>query len=195
MPDPASSPPALDARGREPIIRPFRPDQALRPGRFDPLALIIAGLIRGTFPLLFVVGLIYMWLSFGPKVETVPPLTSPMQAVRALLSPFGVLAIAFLLRLATGIAALLLAYPLGRHTTGSVIGPDIFKRPFRIWNDRLHLVRAYRSLRWTSPVTTLAIQRLGRTGYILSWAGTIMTIAFWLAIPAFLIVVALNPKS
>lgn len=114
------------------------------------------------------VGLIYMWLSFGPKMEAVPTLTSPMQALRALLSPFGVLAIAFLLRFATGIVALLLAYPLSRHTTGSVIGPDIVKRPFRIWNDRLHLVRAYRSLRWTSAVTKLAIQRLGRTGYLLS---------------------------
>lgn len=195
MPDSVDRAHTVDASGREPIIRPFRPDQALRPGWFDPLALVIVGLIRGTFPLLFVVGMIYMWLSFGPKLDTVPSLTSPMQAFRALLSPFGVLAVAFLLRLTTGIAALVLAYPLSRHTTGSVIGPDIFKRPFRIWNDRLHLVRAYRSLRWSSPVSRLAIRRLGRTGYILSWAGTIVTIAFWCAIPAFLVVVALNPKT
>lgn len=165
-----------------PPLVSFDPDSALRPGRFDPLALTVVGLLRGAAPALFVVGLIVFILTVGNHFEALPAIATPMQALRALLSPFAVAAVGVLLRFATGIAGLLLAYPLSRRATGSVIGPDLVKRPLRVGQDRLHLIRAYRSLRWTSPVRRLAIERLGRTGYVLSWAGTIVTIAFWVGL-------------
>lgn len=170
------------------------PGSALRPGRFDPVALIVVGLLRGAAPALFVIGLIYFVLTVGNHFESVPAITSPMQAFRALLSPLAITAIGVLLRFVMGIVALLLAYPLSRQATGSVIGPDIVKRPLRIWQDRLHLIRAYRSLRWTSPVRTLAIERTGRTGYVLSWTGTILTIVFWVALLALLVVLYLSVR-
>lgn len=171
------------------------PGSALRPGRFDPLALIVVGLLRGAAPTLFVVGLIYFVLTVGNHFESVPAIATPMQAFRALLSPLAIAAFGVLLRFAMGIVALLLAYPLSRQATGSVIGPDIVKRPLRIWQDRLHLIRAYRSLRWTSPVRTLAIERTGRAGYVLSWTGTILTIGFWVALLALLVVLYLSVRQ
>jgi hypothetical protein len=117
-----------------------------------------------------------------------------MQALRALLSPFAIAAFGVLLRFAMNMAALALAYPLSRRATGSAIGPDIVKRPLRVWQDRLHLIRAYRSMGWTSPVRTLAIERLGRTGYVLSWTGTILTILFWIALVALLVVLYVNVR-
>ena len=43
-------------------------------------------------------------------------------------------------------------------------------------------------MRWTSPVRTQAIVRLGRTGYVLPWVGTILTILFWVSLVALLVV-------
>jgi hypothetical protein len=177
-----------------PPLVSFDPNSALRPGRFDPLALIVVGLARGAAPALFVIGLMYFVLTVGNHFESLPAIASPMQAFRALVSPLAIAAFGVLLRFGMGIAALLLAYPLSRQTTGSVIGPDIVKRPLRIWQDRLHLVRAYRSLRWTSPVRTLALERLGRTGYVLSWTGTILTITFWVALATLLVILYLNVR-
>lgn len=177
-----------------PPLVAFDPDSVVRPGRFDPLALIVVGVLRGAAPATIVVGLIYFTLTVGNHFESLPAIASPMQAFRALVSPLAIAAVGVLLRFGTGIIALLLAYPLSRQATGSAIGPDIVKRPLRIWGDRLHLIRAYRSLRWTSPVRTLAIQRLGRTGYLLSWAGTILTITFWVALIGLLVIVYLNVR-
>lgn len=158
------------------------PEQALQPGRWDAAALVIVGLLRGAAPMLMVVGLIYALLTVGPHFESVPPINSAAGAFRALLSPFWLVAVAILIRLGTGVLALLLAYPLSRRTTGSTIGPDLIKRTWRVWQDRLHLLRAFRSLRWTSPVRTAAIGRLGRAGNVLSWTGTIIAILFWVAV-------------
>lgn len=180
--------------GQVPPLVTIQPEAALRPGRFDPFALIVVGVLRGAAPALFVVGLIYFVLTVGTHFESLPAITSPMQALRALVSPFAIAAFGVLLRFAMGILALLLAYPLSRRTTGSVIGPDIVKRPLRIWQDRLHLIRAYRSLRWTSPVRTLAIERLGRAGYALSWTGTVLTIVFWVSLVALFVVIYLSVR-
>jgi len=50
-------------------------------------------------------------------------------------------------------------------------------------------------MRWTSPVRTLAIERLGRTGYVLSWTGTILTIVFWVALAGLLVIIYLNVRD
>ena len=113
-----------------PPLVSFDPNSALRPGRFDPLALIAVGVLRGAAPALFVIGLMYFVLTVGNHFESLPAIASPMQAFRALVSPLAIAAFGVLLRFGMGIAALLLAYPLSRQTTGSVIGPDA-RRPLR----------------------------------------------------------------
>ena len=66
--------------------------------------------------------------------------------------------------------------PLSRRATGSAYGPDL-RRPFTVRSDRLHLVRAYRSLRWTTTVRTHAAGRIGRWGRALRLGGPVLLIA------------------
>ena len=103
--------------------------------------------------------------------------------------------IGIILRFLVGVAALVLAYPLSRRETGSSIGPGMPRRPFRVWADRLHLVRAYRSLRWTSSVRQVAATRLGRWGRVLSWSGPALFVTDVVMIFVLVVVVYLNPRS
>jgi len=180
--------------GTDPIRHPIDPAAAVR-GRFDAAALLALWFLRSAAPALLIGSLIYAWLATDNKFESIPEMTSPGQAVRALLSPFAGVAVAIILRFLVGIAALALAYPLSRRETGSSIGPARRRRPFQIWADRLHLIRAYRSLRWTSTVRQLAATRLGRHGRILAWSGPALLITDIVLIFALLVVVYLNPRS
>ena len=179
----------LDARGH-----PLDPSAAVRDG-FDAIALLVLWLLRSAVPALLLAGLSYAWVVSETRFEAIPAVTTPGQAVQLLLSPFVLVAIAIILRFLVGIAALVLAYPLSRRETGSSIGPGMLWRPFRVWADRLHLVRAYRSLRWTSTVRQLAATRLGRWGRVLSWSGPVLLVADVVMFIALIVVVYLNPRS
>ena len=116
---------------------PLDPLAAIRPGTFDAAALLIFCLLRSAVPAIFIAGLIYAWLASERGFEAVPDVTSAGQAFWVLLSPFVGVAAAVLLRIAVGFVALALAYPLSRRVIGSTVGPDLFRRPFRVWIDRL----------------------------------------------------------
>jgi len=180
----------------DPIRHPIDPSAAVR-DRFDATALLLLlWLLRSTVPALLLGGLRYAWLVSETRFEAIPQVTTPGQAVRLLLSPFVFIAIGIALRFLVGIAALVLAYPLSRRETGSSIGPGMLRRPFRIWADRLHLLRAYRSLRWTSTVRQLAATKLGQWGRILSWSGPALLITDGIMIITLVVVVVyLNPQS
>ncbi len=181
------------ADGLDPIRHPIDPSAAVR-GRFDATALLVLWLVRSSVPALFLAGVSYAWVVSEKRLAAMPQVTSPGQAIQLLLSPFAVVAIAIFLRFLVGIAALILAYPLSRRETGSSMGPGSW-RPFPVWTDRLHLVRAYRSLRWTSTVRQTAATRLGRWGRVLSWSGPAFLIAAVVMFIALFVVVYLNPRS
>ncbi len=183
-----------DADGLDPIRHPIDPSAAIR-GRFDATSLLVLWLLRSSVPALLLAGVSYAWVVSETRFEAIPEVTTPGQAVRVLLSPFAFIAIAIILRFLVGIAALLLAYPLSRRETGSSIGPGMLRRPFRVWADRLHLVRAYRSLRWTSTVRELAARRLGRWGRVLSWSGPVLLVTDVIMFVTLFVVVYLNPRS
>lgn len=183
-----------DAEGPEAIQHPLDPSAALR-GRFDATALLMLWLLRRSVPALLLAGLSYAWVVSETRFEALPQVTTPGQAVQLLLSPFALVAVAIILRFLAGLAALALAYPLSRRETGSSMVSDMLRRPFRVWSDRLHLVRAYRSLRWTSMVRTLAAARVGRWGRALSWSGPALLIADIILFIALVVVVYLNPRS
>ena len=164
-------------------------------GIFDATALLVLWLLRCTVPALLLAGLAYAWVVTETRFESIPEVTTPGQAVQVLFSPFVFIAIAIILRFLLGIAALLLAYPLSRRVTGSAIGPGMPQRPFRVWADRLHLVRAYRSLRWTSSVRKHAATRLGQGGRLLSWSGPTLLVIDVIMVVVLLVVVYLNPRS
>lgn len=180
--------------GPDPTAHPIDPAAAVR-GRFDAAALLILWLLRSAAPAVFIAGVIYAWLVSEDRFEAVPQMTTPGQAFRVLLSPFAGVALAIILRFAVGIAALILAYPLGRRESGSSIGPQMWRRPFRVWTDRLHLVRAYRSLRWTSTIGDLAASRIGTWGKALSWSGPVLAVVDVLLVIALVVVVIQNPRS
>jgi len=178
----------------DPIRHPIDPSAAVR-DRFDAASLLVLWLLRCAVPAILLAGVSYAWVVSETRFGAIPQITSPGQAVRVLLSPFAFIAIAIVLRFLVGIAALVLAYPLSRRETGSSIGPGLMRRPFRVWADRLHLVRAYRSLRWTSTVRQLAATRLGRWGRVLSWAGPTFLVIDVILFIAMFVVVYLNPRS
>lgn len=180
--------------GSGPIAHPIDPAAAVR-GRFDAAALLILWLLRSAAPAVLIAGVIYAWLVSEDRFESIPQMTTPGQAFRVLLSPFAGVALAIILRFAVGVAALILAYPLGRRESGSTVGPHMWRRPFRVLTDRLHLVRAYRSLRWTSAVGDLAASRIGTWGKALSWSGPVLAIVDVLLVIALVVVVIENPRS
>jgi hypothetical protein len=185
---------AEDTDKLDQIRHPIDPSAAVL-GVFDATALLVLWLLRSAVPALFLAGLSYAWLVSEARFEAIEGVTTPGQAFRLLLSPFALVAFAIILRFLVGIAALSLAYPLGRRETGSSIGPGGPGRPFQVWADRIHLVRAYRSLRWTSGIRQLAADRLGRPGRVLSWSGPVLLAADLILFVALIVVVYLNPRS
>jgi hypothetical protein len=149
--------------GIEGAPRRVHPEDALRSGRRDPLALLVVWFVRKSF---------YWVLWVGITVGAVTTRTSdigidlgsPSDAWTELLSPYAGVAVALILRLGSSFVALGLAYPLARRHYGGLepqcgVGSGIGRRL-----DRLQVARAYRSLRWTHHVRKAAIDRLGRTG-------------------------------
>ena len=183
-----------DAGGLHSIVHPIDPSAAIG-GGFDATALLVLWLLRSAVPALLIVGVAYAWVVTETRFESIPDVTTPGQAVRVLVSPFVLVGIGIILRFLVGVAALVLAYPLSRRETGSSIGPGMPRRPFRVWADRLHLVRAYRSLRWTSSVRQVAATRLGRWGRVLSWSGPALFVTDVVMIFVLVVVVYLNPRS
>lgn len=186
--------PARGSRVEQPPI-PMDPRAAIRPGKFDSAALLVLWALRSAVPAVFIAGMIYAWLATGRGLAGIQEVTTFAKAWRVLLSPLAGIAIAVILRVAVGLAALALAYPLSRTATGSTIGPDIFRRPFRVWSDRLHLVSAYRALRWTWTVRQIAAGRIGRWGKVLSWSGPVLLVVDVVLVIALLLVVKFNPLS
>ncbi|MET0865629.1 MAG: hypothetical protein ABWZ98_14965 [Nakamurella sp.] len=185
---------STDAHGSGPIRHPIDPAAAVG-GKFDTTALLVLWLLRSAVPALLLAGLAYAWVVSETRFESIAIVTTPGQAVRLLVSPFVFVAIAIILRFLVGCAALLLAYPLSRRETGSSVGPGMQGRTLRVWTDRLHLVRAYRSLRWTSSVRQLAARGLGSWGRVLSWSGPVLFVIDVVMIVVLVVVVYLNPRS
>lgn len=179
----------------QPVTEGFDPASALRPGRFDPVALLVLTSLRSAAPALIPIGLIYAWLASESRFRTLPEMTSPGDMARSLLSPFAIVAFAFLVRLGTNWAGLLLAYPTSHRLAGPGSGAGRIWPAAAIWRDRWLWVGALRSVRFTTSVRQLAIARSGRLGRVLNWVRIGLTVVFWVAIVAFVVVVALNPRS
>ena len=138
------------------------PGVALRPGRGDPTALLVLWLVRQAFVPLVLLGILVVVIT-GTDEPT--ELGSADELARNLLTPLAPLVVAVVSRIAVAGAAFALAYPLSRWTR-----PDQYpdrsglRLQLRLWTDRLHLTRAYRSLRWTWPVRQRAVTELGPRG-------------------------------
>lgn len=168
-------------------VQELDPTIAVRTGRTDSILLLSLWLFRRAFwPML--------WLGLTVSAIAGEPLERQMDQVFTvategnqgfwgdLLSPYALVILAFASRIVVSGLALVLAYPLTRWSTLAHYDPSHRGRSsFQLWSDRLHLLRAYRSLRWTHAVRSVAIKRLGPLGRrlyladpVLRWSGVIL---------------------
>ena len=160
-------------------------DAMLRDGQFDATALLLLWCMRKAFLPLLWIGLTVAVLtkrddaSLGDALEAeIEGLDSASEFWAALLSPFSGVLIALALRVVVGLFGFALAYPITRWNRPS----DYARRGkvgsyVRLWWDRVYLVRAYRSLRWSWAVRQAAADRLGRRGQILESCNPFLTFA------------------
>jgi hypothetical protein len=147
--------------GRAASVR-IPPEAAVRSGTFDALALLTVWFVRKSA---------YGVLFFGVIVLVVVGRTDEVGDEHSLggywhslVSPAAGIILALVIRLASALAALALAHHLARSYERGLPPRTGFGQSIGTRLDRLHVTRAYRSLRWTHHVRQVAIARLGKTG-------------------------------
>lgn len=151
------------------------PQVALRPGRFDPFALWIVYLLRRTFFPLAFLSTIVLSLT-GRDGETLAGVDTVGEFLEAVRSPLVLLVVATMIRVMATILGFMFAYPLS-HRAPLAISPH--QGRWSAWGrlmDRLHVTRAYRSLRWTKAVRDVAAERIGPTA---DWFRAIERLLAW----------------
>lgn len=158
------------------MIKKIEPAWAILPGRGDSLRLLSVWYLRKSFYWL-------MWLGFsvaaiiGHTNELDASFDSPSAFVDRLVSPLAVVFIALIVRFASAMLGIAIAYPLAKMHELDLAPRTNFGSTIGLYMDRLHVARAYRSLRWTHHVRQVAIRRLGRTGQRLGRIDPVMDIA------------------
>jgi hypothetical protein len=175
------------------------PDVALGSGTLHAKTLLLLWCFRDTaLPLLWI-GLTVAFVSLQPDriTEQMQGLSGADGLLGGLLSPLALVALSVLVRLSVSVLGLAAAFPLslsiepGDYTRGGRLMGRI-----RLWRDRLHISRAYRSLRWTWAVRERAAERLGRLGTtlvlcdrVLRWSNLALVVVFLVTV----VVVASQP--
>jgi hypothetical protein len=151
----------------------IRPEQALRPGRSDARNLLIVWYVRKSFYTWLFLGFIGAMTTSG-TTEVAIDWTDPNKLLRELLSPLAGMILAVVVRFGSNWAALALAYPLARKHDAPLEPRTGFMSGIGRWFDRLHVAKAYRSLRWTHHVRQEALRRFGPSGQRVSKLDPIM---------------------
>ena len=151
----------------------IRPDQALQPGRADARNLLIVWYIRKSFYTWLLLGLIGAQATRGTTNVDID-WTEPDKLLGEFLSPLAGLILAVVVRFGSTWVALALAYPLARKHDALLEPRTGFMSGMGRWFDRLHVARAYRSLRWTHHVRQEALHRFGTAGQRVSKLDPIM---------------------
>lgn len=166
------------------------PAAALRPGRFDPTALWLVWCLRRSFLPLLWSGLIGAAVVGQLEQASAEQLQTPGALIDALLSPLAGVVLALGARVGASALALALAYPLARRAAPLDERRLVGALRVALWADRLYLTRAFRQLRWTTPVRDLAARRLGDTGRRLRRADLVLRVANPVLLVALVVVVA-----
>lgn len=175
-------------------IAELDPAIALRAGRFDPVAVLVLWCARKAFLPLLWLGMIFATLSGrSDEIDEAGGLSDYMasrdgagEMVAAVLSPLIIVFLAFGLRILVAGLALAFAYPLTTWTQPADYAHGRTSRSrTRLWSDRWHMARAYRSLRSTWVVRQEAVERLGDLGQqlvrcraVLRWASIVLFIVY-----------------
>jgi hypothetical protein len=145
-------------------VTPIDPGQALLPGPGDAHRLLWLWIVRratfGVVLLGLVVGMVVSGAAEeGAELEI--DTSSAESVLRGIVTRFGLVFAAIVLRLLVNWVALALAYPLARAHQGPVEPHPGLRRRIAIHSDRFTIDRAYRELRWTEGVRAAALARLG----------------------------------
>jgi len=140
----------------------IQPAAAIMPGTADSKRLLSIWFVRKSFYWLFFLGISIGLLTtaFRHQSDIDVEVTSPS----ALVSPWAVLAVALIVRFVSGWVALGFAFPLALAHEPNLSPRTNFGSGIGKFFDRLHIARAFRSLRWTHHVRQVAQHRLGPTG-------------------------------
>lgn len=153
---------------------PLPPALLLRPDVRDWYALLILWCVRQAARALLIVGLIPVAVAGQLREDLVARLDSPLDLLQALWSPLVIMAVAVILRVASSLVALVIAFPIQAGDTF-----DLATTPERTrWMaayDRLILASGKRSLRWSWAVRRTAALRLGHAGQLLDYTGRVLT--------------------
>ena len=154
-PEPApspGSPPRLD------------PEVALAPGRRDASALLTLWLVRRSFTWLLFLGLTVGTVAAAIRHDEADldvDTSSTGAVLGGIVTPFGLVFVAIVVRLAASWSALGLAYWLARAHERDLGLPPRSARRVASHLDRFRVARAFRELRWTRGVRGAAQDRLG----------------------------------
>jgi hypothetical protein len=146
---------------------PIDPQQVLLPGRSDAARLTRLWLVRractGLLFLGVIVGIVIAGAG-GDSADLAVDTDSTESVLSGVLSSFGLVFAAIVLRFVTGWVALALAYPVAREHQGPPEPQSGLLRRVSLVVDRYGITRAFRELRWTDGVRVAAIGRLGEAG-------------------------------
>jgi hypothetical protein len=151
----------------DPIALKIDPEVAVMPGTADAKRLLGIWFVRKSFYWIFFLGFTYGSVAALVRHETADvdvDWMSPNSVGESLLSPWAGLIFALILRFVVGWIALALTYPFAMAHDVDLEPRTNFGSGVGRFFDRLHIARAYRSLRWTHHVRQVALGRLGPSG-------------------------------
>lgn len=137
----------------------IQPAAAIMPGTADSKRLLTIWFVRKSFYWLFFLG-----GAIAVVVEAAQSEGGDLDLEQELSWPWAVLITALVVRFLSGWIALGLAMPLALAHEPNLSPRTNFGSGIGKFFDRLHLARAFRSLRWTHHVRQVAQRRLGERG-------------------------------
>lgn len=145
----------------------IQPAAAILPGRADSGRLLAVWFVRKSCYWLFFGGYaLGTWVAYVNHVEARVDVdwASASSVREALLSPWSAFVAALIARFVANWLALGFAMPLALAHEPNLAPRTNFGSSIGRFFDRLHVARAFRSLRWTHHVRAVAHHRLGPTG-------------------------------
>lgn len=177
-------------RGGSPVPR-IELDGCVLPGRGDSRRLLIAWFVKKSFWWMFFGGAalatVVHWAERA-KNDYQVNFQSPESVERGLLSAWGFVVLALILRVVVAWIALALAYPLARLHEIDLEARTGWNRYYATLSDRYKVAKAYRALRWTHHVRQVALDRVSpRPGWWRRW-DPIIDVVNVVGVAAFIIV-------
>jgi len=158
------------------------PRVALRPGRADAVSLWVVYLMKKSFYPLLLLSASVLSLT-GRDGDSLDGVDTFDELIDAIESPLVILLLAVSIRFAVAVLGFALAYPLSHRADMVVTTHRGRRHAWGRWMDRLHITRAYRSLRWTKAVRNVAADRIGAAADPMRFAERLLT---W-ALPVLLV--------